>query len=224
MKISTVFAWFFLFLAFGNLPALAQFPVSATSDTLVLGRSKFPKGVYKTKEEFLARKPSYVKPLVLKKTSLEDDVFSHGRSGDVRLEGIDSMSRKKIRKKVFAYCSGDKLYVNTRLMGRKYGFREVRNNGPIWYVQAQDENGYVPGGLIGYGLVHSDPENFHRIEGLYFAENDFKIYRLQGFMLEKLLADNPELLAKYKAEPKVKGNELKELQAKAYLDELNALK
>lgn len=94
--------------------------------------NSFPKGTYMSLEEVYKRKPSlpYYNYIITKRTQWE---IQNNGGNAYRIETkSDSISKKTIKKKVFAISDGDSLYVNC-----------MPNKLQMWYSIARLDSNYI---------------------------------------------------------------------------------
>ncbi|MEP0365446.1 MAG: DUF6563 family protein [Cyclobacteriaceae bacterium] len=85
--------------------------------TLIIAMSTFgqttqyPKGVYMSFEEIISKSPSVTAELEIERRTSGDIKMNGGN--DYKIRSIDkSMSKKTIKKEIWAYSSGDTLFIN----------------------------------------------------------------------------------------------------------------
>ncbi|MEP4596704.1 MAG: DUF6563 family protein, partial [Cyclobacteriaceae bacterium] len=73
--------------------------------------TQYPKGVYMSFEEIISKSPSVTAELEIERRTSGDIKMNGGN--DYKIRSIDkSMSKKTIKKEIWAYSSGDTLFIN----------------------------------------------------------------------------------------------------------------
>ena len=122
------------------------FLIVATILTLNLSAQdfEFPKGVYMNYNELMARKPSKDCDIMVAKRTITDIKFSGGAAYFIYAPK-KCLKRKIIKNDVFAYSSGDSLYINGKLITGKGGYALVTEFGRFMLFE---------GGLAQFGKMN----------------------------------------------------------------------
>jgi hypothetical protein len=110
--------------------ALFLFSISLFAQTI-----DYPKGVYKTYNDLMAKKPSKKCELTIAKRSIKDIKLQGG--GDFNLYSYNNcIKNKKIKNDVFAYSNGDSLFINGKLITGRAGYGLVEEFGRFLLFKA----------------------------------------------------------------------------------------
>ncbi len=129
--------FFFLLLALFAIGTFAQLPV-------------FPEGVYLTREQMQNLTPAYkLKLRVIRRTS--GDVFMVGGNDYKLVSDNDSLSGKFIKTKIFAYVTGDSVFLNNLPFTEQpwYSRCLTRGNFLAFKTAVPDKNSATYGVLFG---------------------------------------------------------------------------
>jgi len=165
-------------------------------------------GIYRSFEEFQHNKPSVEFNFqVSKKMRKYGDLRSSGRIPYYRLN-IEREMGKSIGK-VFGFCDGTNVFINENNpgLGPKTEFVQIENLGQYCYFEDRKPT------TIFIGTV---PSTLYYIERKIIDTNTGEIIGLNKKTLQEIIADDSDLLAEFKNEPK-KGEKLKEYLIK-YLE------
>jgi hypothetical protein len=110
--------------------SLFLFSISLFAQTI-----DYPKGVYKTYNDLMAKKPSKKCELTIAKRSIKDIKLQGG--GDFNLYSYNNcIKNKKIKNDVFAYSNGDSLFINGKLITGRAGYGLVEEFGRFLLFKA----------------------------------------------------------------------------------------
>ena len=165
----------------------------------------YPRGGYRNLEEFKNKQPSIPFIFTIEKRTKGDIMMNGGNDYKIL---SDSISKKTIKKELFAVSNGDTLFINCGPKQAQY-----------WYANVITEGKYIAF-MGGIGPVaHNNPnlaagEAFGAIGGaiagankallryLYVIEiNDGKLRLLNKKYIETLLEDYPNLKSLFQNEP-----------------------
>lgn len=182
----------------------------------------YPAGGYRNLEEFKKKQPSIPFVFSIEKRSKSEIKMNGGNDYKVL---SDSISKKIIKKKLFAVSNGETLFINCGPKQAQY-----------WYADALTEGKYIAfmGGIgpvahnnpylaagVAFGGIGGAFEGAHKalLRYLYVIEiNDGKLRLLNKEYFETLIEGYPDLKSQFQNEP-VKEN--KEIYLK-YLSLINA--
>ncbi len=173
----------------------------------LLAQENFPKGTYMNFEEILNKKPSQQYNLKVEKRTMGDIKMNGGN--DYKLISPDnSVPKKTLKKEVWAYSTGDTLYLNCFQFKVQPWYADLISDGKYLvfkgglsqYVDEQKKQmqmgyyfGAVGGAIQGAKLA--------TLRFLYVIDKESnKVITVTPENMEDFLSDNSELLAAYNKE------------------------
>jgi len=175
--------------------------ISATSQEI------YPKGSYMSFEEIKAKTPSENFDLTIEKRSKSDIKMNGGN--DYKLISADkSIKRNVLKKEIFAYSTGDTLFINSLHYKLQTWYSKIISDGKYFVftagipmdktmqtkeMQAGMAFGAIGGGIAGASLAMK--------RFLYILDKETnKVKMIDTQMMTELLNEYPELLDKYNLE------------------------
>jgi hypothetical protein len=165
-------------------------------------------GIYRNFEEFQHNNPSVeFNYQISKKMRKYGDLRSSGKIPYYRLN-IEREISKPIGK-VFGFCDGTNVFINEKIpdLGPKTEFVQIENLGQYWYFEDRKSTTI---------FIGSVPSTLYYIDRRIMDANTGEIIGLSRKTLQEIIANDSDLLAEFKNEPK-KGEKLKKYLIK-YLE------
>ena len=173
----------------------------------VTAQQSYPKGGYMSFDEILKKKPSQPFELEVTKRTQGDIVMYGGN--DYKVVSPDkSVSKKIIKKEIWAYSDGDSLYINCFQYQTQFWYANLISDGKYLVFKGglsmnaaeqkkQMQMGYYFG-AVGGAIQGAKLAKLRFIYIIDKKEN--KVITVTPEILEELLGDDPELLTQYRNE------------------------
>lgn len=185
---------------------------SPKTSAQIISTNPYPKGIYKSINEMINKVPSDTNVSAVKIITRTSEVKFMMGGNDYKLSSSDnSISNKILKKEVYAFSSGDSLYINGTQFNISQGYCKVvhfSGNYLVFYggpTRQQAGSAAFLGGMIGSAIVNS--KKYVYVLSLKAG----KIKPLNENTMQLILKDNNELLQKFNNDTKDSKNNIETL-------------